>query len=63
MSDSPMMVVPGSMVRTCPGSIPSKLEQATEVEVLTDAGNGWVELRPVGGGATGWIAEFLLTGS
>jgi len=40
-----------------------QLSQGTQVEVLSDTGDGWVELRPVSGGITGWIAEFLLTGS
>lgn len=39
-----------------------QLSQGTEVEILSDSGNGWVELRPVDGGVSGWIAEFLLTG-
>lgn len=60
--------VKGTLVnmRSGPGTdydVVDQLEQATEVEVLTDAGNGWVELRPLDGGTTGWIAEFLLTGS
>lgn len=38
-----------------------QLTQGTEVEVLSSNGSGWVELRPVTGGPTGWIAEFLLS--
>lgn len=68
ISEPDIRIVKGTLVnvRSGPGTdydVVDRLEQATEVEVLTDAGNGWVELRPVGGGATGWIAEFLLTGS
>ncbi len=68
ISEPDIRIVKGTLVnmRSGPGTdydVVDQLEQATEVEVLTDAGNGWVELRPVGGGATGWIAEFLLTGS
>lgn len=60
--------IKGTLVnmRSGPGTdydIVDQLEKATEVEILTDGGNGWVELRPVTGGTTGWIAEFLLTGS
>lgn len=39
-----------------------QLTQGTQVEVVSDSGDGWVELRPLSGGTTGWIAEFLLTG-
>ena len=58
--------IKGSLVnmRSGPGTdydVVDQLSQATRVEVLTDTGNGWVELRPMDGGATGWIAEFLLT--
>lgn len=51
-------------MRSGPGTdydVVDQLAQATQVEVLTNSGNGWVELRPLEGGATGWIAEFLLT--
>lgn len=59
--------VKGSRVnmRSGPGTqydVVAQLTQSAEVEVLTDTGNGWVELRPLDGGPTGWIAEFLLTG-
>ena len=58
--------VKGTLVnmRSGPGTdfdVVDQLEQATEVEVLTDNGDGWVELRPVGSTSRGWIAEFLLT--
>lgn len=58
--------VKGSRVnmRSGPGTdfeVIDQLGQATKVEILTDSGDGWVELRPVNGGATGWIAEFLLS--
>ncbi len=52
-------------LRSGPGTdydVIDQLAQATEVEVLTNNGNGWVELRLVNGNQTGWIAEFLLTG-
>ncbi len=52
-------------MRSGPGTeydVIDQLVQATRVEILTDTGNGWVELRPIDGGPTGWIAEFLLTG-
>lgn len=51
-------------IRSGPGTeydVIDQLVQSTPVEVLTDSGNGWVELRPVDGGTRGWIAEFLLT--
>lgn len=59
--------VKGTLVnmRSGPGTdydVVDQLSQSTRVEILTDSGNGWVELRPLDGGATGWIAEFLLTG-
>ncbi len=58
--------VQGSRVnmRSGPGTeydVIDQLSQSTQVEILTDSGDGWVELRPVTGGATGWIAEFLLS--
>ncbi|ABG31032.1 SH3 domain-containing protein [Roseobacter denitrificans] len=52
-------------MRSGPGTqydVVAQLTQSEEVEVLTDTGNGWVELRPLEGGPTGWVAEFLLTG-
>ena len=58
--------IKGSLVnmRSGPGTdydVVDQLTQATRVEILSDSGNGWVELRPVGGGTRGWIAAFLLT--
>ena len=58
--------VTGSLVnmRSGPGTsydVVSQLAQDTKVEILSDAGTGWVELRPVDGGPSGWMAEFLLT--
>lgn len=58
-------VVSGTRVnmRAGPGTdfeVVDQLEQNTRVEVLENAGNGWVRLRPTGGGAMGWVAEFLL---
>ena len=59
--------VKGDLVnmRSGPGTdydVIDKLPQATQVEVLSSNGNGWVELRRVDSRETGWIAEFLLTG-
>lgn len=59
--------VTGSLVnmRSGPGTdydVVDQLTQSTRVEVLSNSGTGWVELRPVDGGTTGWIAEFLLSG-
>lgn len=51
-------------VRGGPGtdfSVVDSLTLGAEVEVLEDPGNGWVRLRPVGGGPVGWMADFLLT--
>jgi hypothetical protein len=64
---SDVRTVKGSLVnmRSGPGTdydVVDQLVQSTQVEILTDSGNGWVELRPLDGGPTGWIAEFLLTG-
>lgn len=39
----------------------SKLTRGAEVVVLEDNGDGWVRMRPVDGGETGWMADFLLT--
>jgi len=60
--------VKGDLVnmRSGPGTdydVIDQLPQATQVEVLSSNGNGWVELRRVDSSETGWIAEFLLTGS
>lgn len=51
-------------VRGGPGTdfgIVSRLVRGDEVEILQDNGNGWVRMRPVGGGTEGWMADFLLT--
>jgi len=53
-------------VRGGPGtdfSIVSKLVRGDEVEVLEDNGDGWVRFRAVGSDKSGWLADFLLTGS
>ncbi len=60
-------IVSGSRVnvRGGPGTdfqIVNRLVRGDEVEILEDPGNGWVRLRPVGGGTVGWMADFLLTG-
>ncbi|APX12579.1 SH3 domain-containing protein [Tateyamaria omphalii] len=51
-------------VRGGPGtnfSVVNKLTRGDAVEILQDPGNGWVKLRPVGGGTEGWMADFLLS--
>lgn len=51
-------------VRGGPGTdynVVSRLVRGDEVEILEDSGNGWVLMRPMGGGETGWMADFLLT--
>lgn len=51
-------------VRGGPGtdySVVNRLVRGDEVEILQDPGDGWVKLRPVGGGPVGWMASFLLT--
>lgn len=51
-------------VRGGPGTdfqIVNRLVRGDEVEILEDPGNGWVMLRPVGGGTVGWMADFLLS--
>ena len=51
-------------VRGGPGtdfSVVSRMTRGDQVEVLQDPGNGWVQMRPVGGGTTGWMADFLLS--
>lgn len=65
--DLDIRVVKGDLVnmRSGPGTnyeVIDQLTQATEVEVLSSNGQGWVELRPLEGDSVGWIAEFLLTG-
>lgn len=58
--------VKGDLVnmRSGPGTdynVVDQLPRATKVEVLGSDGGGWVELRRIDTGDTGWIAEFLLT--
>ncbi|MCR8824918.1 SH3 domain-containing protein [Photobacterium sp. TY 1-4] len=51
-------------VRGGPGTqygVVDNLTRGTQVEILQDPGNGWVKLRPIEGGAEGWMADFLLT--
>jgi hypothetical protein len=60
-----LRIISGSRVnlRAGPGTgfeVLDQLNADTRVEILEDAGNGWVQLRPVDGGQTGWIADFLL---
>lgn len=51
-------------VRGGPGtdySVVNRLVRGDQVEILQDPGDGWVQLRPVGGGTVGWMADFLLS--
>lgn len=51
-------------VRGGPGKgfdVVGRLTRGTEVEILEDAGNGWVRLQTLDGAAQGWMADFLLT--
>ena len=41
--------------------IVSKLTRGEAVKILEDNGNGWVRMKPVDGGESGWMADFLLT--
>ncbi|WP_299412956.1 SH3 domain-containing protein [uncultured Sulfitobacter sp.] len=41
--------------------IVSRLTRGEEVQILEDNGEGWVRMRPVDGGESGWMADFLLT--
>lgn len=53
-------------MRRGPGTehgVVSKLSEGTEVEVLSEPGNGWLELRVVDSGTVGWIADWLVTAS
>ena len=50
-------------VRGGPGTdygVVTKLTRGDAVEVLQDNGDGWVKMRPLDGGAEGWMADFLL---
>ena len=51
-------------VRGGPGtdfSVVDRLVRGDQVEILQDPGNGWVQLRAVGGDTVGWMADFLLS--
>lgn len=53
-------------VRGGPGTdygIVSRLVRGDTVEVISDNGDGWVQMRPVDGGPVGWMADFLLSNS
>ena len=53
-------------MRAGPGTehaVVTRLDRNTQVEILQDTGSGWVQLRPLAGGPTGWVADFLLTGT
>lgn len=41
--------------------IVGKLTRGAEVEILSDQGNGWVEMQSLDGTTIGWMADFLLT--
>lgn len=50
-------------VRGGPGTnyaVVNRMVRGDKVEILQRPGDGWVQLRPVGGGPVGWMAEFLL---
>lgn len=50
-------------VRGGPGTnhaVVSRLTRGDKVDILEDPGQGWVKLRPLGGGNEGWVADFLL---
>ncbi|MFK7753542.1 MAG: SH3 domain-containing protein [Sedimentitalea sp.] len=52
-------------LRAGPGtdhSVVTKLTRDARVEVLSDGGDGWVQLRVVASGREGWIADYLLAG-
>lgn len=42
-------------------AVMGQLTQNAKVEILADPGTGWVKLRPLAGGPTGWMADYLLT--
>ncbi|WP_295512835.1 SH3 domain-containing protein [uncultured Sulfitobacter sp.] len=53
-------------VRGGPGTeygIVSRLTRGETVEIISDDGSGWVQMRPLNGGPEGWMADFLLTDS
>ena len=41
-------------------AVVNRMVRGDKVEILQSPGDGWVQLRPVGGGPVGWMAEFLL---
>ncbi|WP_300033779.1 SH3 domain-containing protein [uncultured Roseobacter sp.] len=50
-------------VRGGPGTgyrVVNQLKKDAMVEVIADNGAGWVQLRPVDGSPSGWMADFLL---
>lgn len=50
-------------VRSGPGTsfgVVTSLTRGDQVIILEDPGNGWVRMRPIGGGPDGWMADFLL---
>ena len=66
VDDAAIRRVSGTVVnlREGPGTAFAKVAQlnrGTEVEVLYDQGDGWVELRVVADGQIGWIADWLIT--
>ncbi|MEM6373221.1 MAG: SH3 domain-containing protein [Pseudomonadota bacterium] len=51
-------------VRGGPGTsyaVVNNMVRGDKVEILQETGDGWVRLRPVGGGPEGWMAAFLLS--
>lgn len=51
-------------MRAGPGTdfeIVDRLTRGAEVEVLQDPGTGWLELRAVESGITGWMADWLVS--
>ncbi|WP_432689376.1 SH3 domain-containing protein [Pseudooceanicola sp. C21-150M6] len=53
-------------MRNGPGTnyaIVDRLTRGQEVEVLSEPGNGWLELRVNDTGQVGWMADFLVTAS
>lgn len=53
-------------VRGGPGKdhgVVGRLTRGAPVEILEDAGNGWVRLQALDGSAEGWMADFLLSKS
>ncbi|MEP1767870.1 MAG: SH3 domain-containing protein [Sulfitobacter sp.] len=41
--------------------IVNKLTRGATVQILEDNGDGWVRMKPIDGGESGWMADFLLT--